>query len=154
MTALAASDLTLTVEKIRREGKVYRNRVKIAFGDAALTYPSGGVPLPAATSFGLRSTLEYLILTDANDASGIMWKYDQENKKLRGYLQGITVSAAGSATMDDFALDTTADPTATAVAVSLTNSAGAGTKYLGVMKEMGTSHAPAAQILYVEAVGN
>ena len=160
MAALASSDVTVTLQA-NQKGKLYertsnggrRVLVKIAFGDGALTYPSGGVPLPAAASFGFKSHMTALKLLDEDDASGIAWKYDYENKKLRAYLQGIVVSAAGGATMDDFALDTTSDPLSTAVAVSLTNSTGAGTKYLGKMKEMATTQAPAAQVLYAEAIG-
>lgn len=154
MAGLAASDVTLTVQSTNIQRKQRRTLVKIAFGDGALTYPSGGVPLPTApTSWGLRRSLDYIVLNDANDGSGIVWKYDRENKKLRGYISGITVSAAGAATVDDFALDTTAEPLATAVSLSLTNNTGAGVKYLGSLIELTTTHAPAAQVLYCEAVG-
>lgn len=88
MTDLVAADVTITVEKRLIEGKRKRNRCKIEFGDGALTYPSGGVPLPAFASWGMKRDLEYIILTDANDASGILWKYDQANIKLRGYEVG------------------------------------------------------------------
>jgi hypothetical protein len=86
MADLAASDVTITVQETRIEGARKRNRVKIAFGDGALTYPANGVPLPAFGSFGMKRYLEYITITDANDASGIMWKFDQENKKLRAWL--------------------------------------------------------------------
>ena len=153
MADLASTDVTITVVQARRTERARQNRVKIQFGDGALTYPTGGVPLPAFGNFGLKKSLEYLILFDENDATGIVWKYDYDNKKLRGYIQGVTVSAAGAATMDDFALDTSAEPLSTAVAVSLTNSTGAGVKYLGKLIELTTTHAPAAQTLYAEAVG-
>jgi hypothetical protein len=154
MPAIAAANVTVTVTKETRTARQRMNVIKIVFGDGALTYPSGGVPLPTTvSSFGLRLVIDSLNLTDGDDASGILWKYDKENHKLRGYIQGIVVSAAGAATMDDFALDTTADPLATAVAVSLTNSTGAGTKYMGKLIELTTTHAPAAQTLYGEVMG-
>ncbi len=153
MPALAATDVTVTVEQQRRTARQRNNRTKIVFGDGALTYPSGGVPMPGFGSFGLKKVLEYLILIDADDGSGIVWKYDAANNKLRGYIQGIIVSAAGGATVDDFALNTASEPMATAVSLSLTDNTGAGTKYFGKLIELTTSHAPASQTLYAEAVG-
>lgn len=153
MAAIAAADVTITVQKVRRTDRSFQNSIKIEFGDAALTYPSGGVPLPAFGSFGLRQQLEYITLIDNDDGTGILWKYDFANKKLRGYIQGIVVGAAGAVTVDDFPLDTSADPLATAVSLSLTNNTGAGTKYLGQLIELSATHAPAAQTLYAEAVG-
>ena len=156
MADLASTDVTLTIQKLRRTARARTNSVKIAFGNGTLTYPlaGGGVPLPASPLlWGLRLSIEDIVLADANDGSGILWKYDRENHKLRGYISGVTVAAAGSATMDDFALDTSAEPLATAVAVSLTNSTGAGVKYLGSLVELAAAAAPAAQVLYAIVYG-
>jgi hypothetical protein len=154
MADIAASDVTVTIQKTGPIAGSYerRNKVKITFGDGALLYPANGVPMPAIEKFGMKRDLEDLILTDQDDANGIHWKWDKENKKLRAYIPGVTVSAAGSATLDDFPTNTTADPLATAMSVSLNNNAGAGTKYLGQQKELGNV-AIAAQTLYAEAVG-
>lgn len=156
MPALAATDVTVTVQtKVITSGSPSRkrNRCKIVFGDGALTYPSGGVPMPAFGKFGLKKFLTYLEFFDTDDALGVIWKYDFENQKLRCYIQGITVSAAGAATVDDFALDATADPLVTAVSLSLTNSTGAGAKYLGKLLELATAAAPPATTLYCAAFG-
>lgn len=153
MADLAAADVTITIEQRNIEGMKKRNRVKITFGDGALTYPTGGVPLPAAGKFGMYRNLDYLILFDPDDGQGIMWKYDKENNKLRAYIPALDVGAAGAATVDDFPFDTTDEPLATAVSISLTNSTGAGTKYLGRQKELVNTQAPAAQTMYAEAVG-
>lgn len=156
MTALVAGDVTVTVQnKIISAGSPSRkrNRCKVAFGNATLTYPSGGVPLPGFASFGLKKFITFLEFFDQDDASGIVWRYDYETSKLRAYLQGVTVSAAGAATMDDFALDATADPLVTAVSLSLTNSTGAGAKYFGKLLEMATAAAPPASVLYCAAYG-
>ena len=154
MADLASTDVTCSVQKMYRVPKLKCNIVQVVFGNGTLTYPSGGVPLPAASKFGFTNYIATLSIYDQDDASGIVWKYDSVNKKLRGYIAGVIVSAAGSATMDDFALDTTTEPLATAVSVSLTNSTGAGTKYLGKLIELSAgAHAPASQTLYVEATG-
>src|SRR3990167_6781439 len=85
MTAIVAADVTLTIERRTISGKTRRNRVKIVFGDSALTYPSGGVPMPGFASWGMKRNLDYLTVFDENDASGVIWKYDTTNNKLRGY---------------------------------------------------------------------
>jgi hypothetical protein len=153
MTALASTDVTITVVTPTRDNRYRDNLCKVEFGNGTLTYPANGVPLPSFASFGMRKQLISLSLVDQDDASGIIWKYDQGNHKLRGYIQGIIVSAAGAATVDDFPLDTTSDPLATAVSLSLTNNTGAGTKYLGKLIELATTHAPATQTLYFRAHG-
>lgn len=166
MADIASSDLTITIVKNRMvkgsPGALTRNVVKIAFGNGTLTYPSGGVPIPTFPSFGMRREIEFLILIDSGNASGILWKWDFVNKKLRGYIPGAVIEAAGSGTLDDYPLDGTADPLAAAarqpsngaIALGLVNTAAAGTVYFGQMKELlAAEHAPAAQTLYAEAVG-
>lgn len=152
MAAIASSDVTITVEERRREDKKHRNRVKIVFGNATLTYPSGGVPLPTFASFGLNRNLDYLVLTDSDDGQGIVWKYDQENKKLRGYIQGVHVTAAGAGTLDDFPIDTTSEPLAEAASIGAVGLE-ASMNLLGRMAELKTTSAPAATTIYAEAVG-
>lgn len=161
MAAIASSDLTLTLQTSFREGTRKAAVYRIAFGDGSLTYPSGGVPLPSAASFGMTWELTYVRLLDHDDASGIIWKYDYANKKLRGYIQGTVISAAGAATLDDYAINTATEtlaaaanqPGGGAVVLGLGNTTAAGTIYIGKLVELTTTHAPAAQTLYVEAVG-
>lgn len=154
MVDLVAADVTITVQKRLKAGKRRRNRCKIAFGNGSLTYPAGGVPMPVGRSFGLNgNVLEYLVLTDANDASGLIWKYDQENKKLRAYVQGYDHGTGGAVTMDDYPVVAAAGVTS-GISVSLTTGAGAAVGRLGGLQELlGGTDAPAAQVLYVEAVG-
>ena len=154
MPALTAANVTVTVVKARRTARFRYNTVKVQFGDGALTYPAGGVPLPAFGAYGMRMEIEHLAEVDVNDASGIIWKYDKDNNKLRGYIMGLDISAAGSATLDDYPINTTNQPLATAsLSVSFQQSLGAGVKYLGELQELTTTHAPAAQTLYFEAMG-
>ena len=167
MTAIASTDLTLTVQTgtIQRFNKYKEALVKIAFGNGTLTYPPGGVPLPSFvasfTSYGMKKTVNYLELVDQDDSQGIIWKYDHDNKKLRGYLQGAVITAASTGTLDDYPLDTTAEPLAAAanqpssgaISLGLTNTAAAGTIFLGKLVELASTHAPAAQTLYVRVSG-
>lgn len=92
MADLVAGDVTITPQatagapgKVRMEGNHRKSLVKIEFGDGALTYPSGGVPLPTYEKFGMVRSLSYLTLIDPDDNTGIAWKYDFANKKLRGW---------------------------------------------------------------------
>jgi hypothetical protein len=163
MPDFVAGDVTIIVqERYARGGsKQRRHRVRIAFGDGALTYPAGGIPLPNYAMFGLQQRLDFLVMTDTSDDQGILWKFDQDNLKLQGFIQGVVTSAAGAGTLDDYPLDGTADPLAAAarqpsngaVSVGLVASA-AGVVYFGALKELlAAEHAPAAQTLYAEAVG-
>lgn len=151
MADLAAGDVTITVLERKIEGKRRRNRVKIVFGDGALTYPANGVPMPSAGKFGMKRHLEYLNLIDHDDGNGIYWKYDAENKKLRAYVQGALVGAAGAQTLDDFPVTAGFGVTAD---THLSLKAGSATVRLGTLKEaVGGTDAPAAQTIYAEAVG-
>lgn len=95
MADLASTDVTLALQTqaesvaraIRISSREKQSLVKIDFGDGALTYPSGGVPMPTtASSWGFIRQLNRFDLVDPNDASGILWKVDHANKKLRGYV--------------------------------------------------------------------
>ncbi|MFQ5641097.1 MAG: hypothetical protein ACE5IR_24225 [bacterium] len=154
MPALAASDVTVTIEKENRssELRMKRNRVKIAFGDGSLTYPTGGVPMPAIGNFGMVNNLDFLNVVDDDDSQGIVWKYDKDNNKLRAYIMGVDVTAAGSGTLDDFPLDTTGEPLAEAASLGAVGLE-AGVNLLGRLQELKTTSAPAVQTIYAEAVG-
>lgn len=80
MANLAATDITVTIlDKRRVNGRSFFN-VQLAFGDGALTYPSGGVPITKA-KFGCPNVIESLIIYDAG-TSGYKWSFDKTNSKL------------------------------------------------------------------------
>lgn len=103
MADLASANVTITIQagdpwNPRIEGNYRKCKVKIAYGNGVLTYPAGGVPMPDYTSFGLVRNLSHVEIIDANDASGIVWKWDYENKKVRGfYRAAFTPSGSVSA---------------------------------------------------------
>lgn len=81
MANIAATDITYTVTHQRRgEDGRRRNIVTLAFGDASLTYPSGGVPITKA-KLGCPNTIESLTIFDKG-TSGYEWSYDRANEKL------------------------------------------------------------------------
>jgi hypothetical protein len=93
MTAIASTDVTVTITSRERSGKQVKVLGTIAFGDGALTYPSGGVPLPAKSYFRL-SSISRMHLT-GDSASGYVYKYDYANHKITMY-QTATVTPAGT----------------------------------------------------------
>lgn len=82
MADLASTDLTYTVSKIEKleDGRKIVHAT-IAFGDGALTYPTGGVPILKG-SFGCPTYIYSLDIFDKG-GSGYDFAYDQTNQKLR-----------------------------------------------------------------------
>ena len=149
MPAIAATDVTYTITSRDRIDRLKTVECSIAFGDAALTYPSGGVPLTLA-SLGLARNIKHINISDSSNGDGFVYKWDKTNNKIRIYAQGVTLSAASSGTLDDY-------PVTAGVGVSTISLgavvAGAGTYGVGAMKELTTSAAPAATTLKVQVVG-
>ena len=108
MPDIAASDVTVTVVTERRVQKDRRNLVSIAFGDGALTYPTGGVPMPADGNFGMRRSLSHLVFSDKAAGNGYVPKWDYANKTIVLYESG-----TASAPLDE------ADATDTPAAMTL-----------------------------------
>lgn len=83
MSNIAATDITLTLLTQRRSEDGRRvNVFTMAFGDGALTYPAGGVPITKA-KLGCPNIIEQLTVFDKG-TSGYQWTYDRTNEKLVG----------------------------------------------------------------------
>lgn len=81
MANIAASDITYSILNARkREDSRVQNNVQMVFGDGALTYPAGGVPISKA-KLGCPNVIESLVVYDVG-TSGYMWRYDRANEKL------------------------------------------------------------------------
>lgn len=82
MADLASTDVTYSITKRSKleDGRslVYAT---LTFGDGALTYPSGGIPLTKA-KLGCPVTIDELVLVDGANY-GYVWDYDAANLKLR-----------------------------------------------------------------------
>lgn len=108
MAALNAGSVTYTLGRQRKEESGHRvNVVTLAFGDGALTYPAGGVPLTAA-KLGTPNEIVSLVFLDAANANGFLYKWDKANNKLRIY-QGDNTNAAAAPAVE---LATSATPAA------------------------------------------
>lgn len=94
MTAIASTDVTVTLSTRMRIGRELQVTGTLVFGTGALTYPSGGVPLPAkATYFRLNSINRMHLL--GGEGIGYVYKYDKTNHKIRMY-QTATLTPAGT----------------------------------------------------------
>jgi len=86
MTALAASDVTYTVvdQSISAGSGNKSNSFDVAFGDGALTYPTGGVPM-AKAKFGTPNVIKKLNFSEPSATDGYLYKYDLSTEKLLMY---------------------------------------------------------------------
>ena len=81
MANIAATDITVTLvnQRIGESGRKVNN-VKLVFGDGALTYAAGGVPISKG-NLGCPNVIESLTVYDSG-TSGYKWSYDRANEKL------------------------------------------------------------------------
>lgn len=87
MVALASTDVTVTVTERKRGGSGVKIHFgTLAFGDGALTYPTAGVPMPAASSFGFDREIKDISITGINGlTTEYHTRYDKTNNKLLLY---------------------------------------------------------------------
>lgn len=115
MADIAATDVTYTEEagSARFNTSMRREAVfSIAFGNATLTYPSGGIPLTKG-KMGCPTQIDDLIIEDASAADGVVYKWDRTNNKIRAYRIGaLDGNAAAAQNLTEFVAATTA-PAAT-----------------------------------------
>jgi hypothetical protein len=85
MPDIAASDVSYSEQEsdFGANAKIERV-VSLSFGDGALTYPAGGVPLTLA-GLGMTTKLDSLNIIDEANGNGFAYKYDKANNKLRIY---------------------------------------------------------------------
>lgn len=83
MSALVAGSVTYTLQgKPSKRDDGFRSQlVKIAFGDSALTYPTGGVPLSSLSVQGWPNVISSVVISDIG-SSGYVPRWDSVNNKL------------------------------------------------------------------------
>lgn len=165
MAGIASTDVTYSVQSSSIDNQSRKSVIaSIAFGDSALTYPSGGVALLKA-KLGLPNSIQSLKIFDKG-TSGYEFSYDSANEKLRMFQSaththslflnqadvvdgaGTRVNAAtnliGANSGSDISIAGVADTTGHGGVVNVA---------AGAMSELGTSVAPTALTIYVEATG-
>lgn len=81
MSDIASTDVTYTVMNQRKlSDSRSMNRVKLVFGNGALTYPANGIPLLKG-KMGCPTVIESLVVVDQG-TSGYKFQYDQSAEKL------------------------------------------------------------------------
>lgn len=81
MADIAVGDVTHLVLKQRKTaGSLNSNLVRLSFGDGALTYPAGGIPLSKA-KMGCPVEIQSMVVVDQG-VSGYQFQYDQSAGKL------------------------------------------------------------------------
>jgi hypothetical protein len=109
MADFVAGDVTVTIQRQQivrgSPGGQRRNLVKLVFGDGAITYNTGGVPLPTAANFGMLQRIDFIsIIQNSLATVKYIWTYDVTNHKLVGVQQNAN---AASVTLEEIT-DTTA----------------------------------------------
>lgn len=155
MSALAAANVTVTVNSGDRDlggGGASKNitMASLAFGNATLTYPANGVPLPAIGTFGFHKAIHMGIIVSDPD-KGFVYKYDKTNHSIRIYTQGVVMGATPAAANESGAL--ASKSSAAEGSVRLPNTVASTTYDLGPMIELPTTIAPAATTLQMLLIG-
>ena len=158
MVALAASNVTATVSVRDRQifGPPPAKKgviVELTFGNGTLTYPSGGVPLPAKEQFGFKKEIAFGEIEQPY-GNGFFYKYDRTNHKLLIYVQGVTMDSTGASAMDTIGgMAENSGGWSDGIQIAGASTADA-TYDLGGMIEMKTFVAPASATLRVMFVGS
>ena len=151
MATIAASDVTVTVNSNTINGNRRTTQVTVAFGDGVLTYPAGGIPLPAIGDFGMINHVDDIRLSDSS--KGYLLQYDKTNHKLRVYEQGARTGSTAAADSVSGALAEGGTDGVTETAVRLMGSSVDTDYSLGALKEMRTPSKPPAITAEGLAVG-
>lgn len=121
--------ITVASIKVSSIGDRYLATATLALDSS---YPTGGESLTPAM-LGLR-VIDHIIIPSRG---GVVFDYDYTNSKVMCYVPGVTVGAAGAATLDDYPVSGVASTST--ISVSLDNAAGAGTHRFGIMKEVAST---------------
>lgn len=83
MADLAASDITITINKSRVIGNQHVKDVTLAFGDGALEYPTTGIPAPSAANMGMHRNLDRVDIYENTSAEGFNFFWDATNSVIK-----------------------------------------------------------------------
>ncbi len=155
MAAIESTHVTVTVSNRDMDfghGALRKNITiaDVAFGDGALTYPTGGIPLPAIGNFGYQKQIDFCAVEHDPD-DGFIYKYDRTNHKILIYTMGVVTGSTGAGAAENGAL---AENSAGAeVNVRLPKTAVDTTYDLGPLIELPSAIAPAATSLRLLLLG-
>ena len=156
MAAIASTNVAVTVAPAKREmagAGAFKNftQAQIVFGDGSLTYPTGGVPLPALGNFGLHKGID-LALIEQPPANGFIYKFDRVNHKIKIFTQGVRTGSTSATTNGNGAL-VEDSLSVEAAGPRLPNTAPDTTYDMGQLIELPAAIAPVAVTLDVLLIG-
>jgi len=155
MAAFASTDVSVTIHARDRDighGSIMKNvsLASITFGDGALTYATGGVPLPAKEQFGFQKEIKFLAIQQPV-ANGFIYKYDADNHKIKIFTQGFTTGSTAAASNENGAL--VEDSAGSEGTPRIPNTAADTTYDMGPMIELPNGIAPAEVTLPLLMIG-
>lgn len=122
----------------------------VTFGDGALTYPAGGVPLPSIGTFGFKRQVQFGLVQQPV-SNGFLYKYDPDSHKVKIHTQGVVTGATAAAANTDGAK--VLDSAGTEAFPRLPGTAASTTYDLGGLIEMPATVAPAAVTVSLFLIG-
>ena len=103
MADILAANVTVTINERHYLGRAgYLTEATVAFGDGALTYGSGGIPVTAA-KFGFKQVIRSMQISD-NGVSGHKFEFNPATNKIRMLGQSVTMGATAAAANENGAL--------------------------------------------------
>lgn len=164
MADIAAGDVTYTLVNHRTLGDSRKmNRVRLAFGNGALTVPANGIPLSKG-KMGCPTVVESLVVVDRG-TSGYSFMYDQSAEKLVVFqapaqththdiklMGGLTLDAAAGMQTTSFGKNTATNATIAGANSTTLGGVVSTTLAAAAMSEASTV-AIAAQTIEVEVIG-
>lgn len=94
MADIVATDVTYTINQRVRAGRRFFVEATLTYGDGAMTYKTGGVPLTAA-SLGFRRGIETLVVVESN-ANALLYEFDISAVTLRIFTEARVEQTGGS----------------------------------------------------------
>jgi hypothetical protein len=153
MTALASTNVTVSVSVRNRDiipaGPKRVQIASVTFGDGALTYPTGGVPLPAIGVFGFNKAIEFGVIEQP--INGFFYKFDRANHKILIYNQGVLTGSTSTGALANgaYAVNSAAAETV----VRFSNTAASTAYDFGPLREMAAAIAPASATMLLLLFG-
>jgi hypothetical protein len=95
MTMIAATNITWTINSRVRIGKRYFVEATMAFGNASLTYTTGGIPV-SVTALGFRRSIDGLMVVEGTK-NNLTYQWDQSANTIRILTAGTEHTADSTA---------------------------------------------------------
>jgi hypothetical protein len=152
MADIASTDVTYALlKKIKGDSGYVQNQLTAVFGDGALTYPSGGIPLDK-NKMGVPNQVINLKIYDQGSANGLVYKYDAANNKIRIYRSG-GFTPAGTVATHTHTIPAGTDGAGGTSGTTAPAFTGTAAVAASLVELVAATTAPAAATLYIEVMG-